>query len=219
MNSAPFMAARPRKVPSMGALRMISLRSVAVIQSSVAFLGCINRAPKMKYALLGVLWFVVSCGAPVHVGPKYDGTVDFTLYSTFSWTGGTPIVFSGDRPAALRERVTKVVQETVERELARGGFVLLRDPSQSDLILQVLFVSVSGHTVSNRSVPGYAEQYGFARDTTRSTLLLEILDRRSRRVVWKNSVSQAFFGDLQREATDREIVRAIVRALAEFPPQ
>ena len=52
------------------------------------------------------------------------------------------------------------------------------------------------------------------------TLLhLVIIDRRSRRVVWENSVLQTFIGDLEREATDREIAGAVGRVLAEFPPQ
>ena len=173
----------------------------------------------MRYATLFVLLFVISCGTPAQVGPKYDATVDFTLYSTFSWTGGTPVIITGDRPAALREHVTQVVQVAVERELSRAGFVPLRDPSQADLILQVQFVSVSRSIVSNRSVEGYAEQYGSASDRTQSILTLYILDRRLRRVIWEGTSSQSFFGDLEREATDREIARAVGRVLAGFPPR
>ena len=114
---------------------------------------------------------------------------------------------------------TTVVQETVEREFARAGFARLGDPSQADLILQVLFTSFSRSVVSDRTVEGYAERFGFASDSTQSIMFFEILDRRSRRVVWKNSVSQIFFGDLQRAVTDRETARAVRRVLAEFPPR
>lgn len=107
----------------------------------------------------------------------------------------------------------------VQREFVQAGFVLLPRPDQSDLILQVLFTSVGRRSVSDRAVSGYAEQYGSAQDITQVVLSLEILDGKSKRLVWRNSVSQTIFGDLERGATDSEIAIAVDRLLAGFPPQ
>lgn len=71
---------------------------------------------------------------------------------------------------------------------------------------------------------GYAEQddaqYGLAQniDVTQAILSLEMLDRETERLVWKNAVSVTIFGDLERAATDREIAIAVDRVLAGFPP-
>ena len=111
-----------------------------------------------------------------------------------------------------------VIQESVERELVRGGFVLLSRSDEADLIVRAQFTSFSRYVDSNRAVLGYAEQYGWARDVTEALLFLEILDRNSARVVWENSVSTTIHGDLEREATDRELASIADRALAGFPP-
>lgn len=173
----------------------------------------------IRYALFGLVCFLVSCGTPTQVGPQHEAKVDFAGYSTFAWTRGAPVVFSGERAPELERRVTHAVQQFVQREFVQAGFVLLPRPDQSDLILQVLFTSVGRRSVSDRAVPGYAEQYGSARDITQVVLSLEILDGKSKRLVWRNSVSQTIFGDLERGATDREIAIAVDRLLAGFPPQ
>lgn len=171
----------------------------------------------MRYAI-GLLCFLTACGTTAHVGPRYDDAIDFSRYSTFAWTAGTRVGFSGDPPTALQQRVAMVIQESVEREFARGGFVLLSRSDEADLIVRAQFTSFSRYVISDRAVQGYAEQYGWARDVTQALLFLEILDRNSARVVWENSVSTTIFGNLEREATIRELATLVDRVLAVFPP-
>ena len=171
----------------------------------------------MKYAI-GLLCFLAACGTTAQVGPRYDEAVDFARYSTFAWTRGTRVGFSGDPPSGLQQRVTMVIQESVERELVRGGLTLLLRPDEADLIVRAQFTAASRYVVSDRAVPGYAEQHGRARDVTQAFLFLEILDKDSARVVWENFVSTTIFGDLEREATNRELAALVDRVLAVFPP-
>ena len=177
---------------------------------------------ELRYVLSGLLFFVVSCGPPVKGGLQYDEASDFSRYQSFAWTGGTRVVFSGEVSATLQQRIALALQESVRRELVQAGLVLLPRPDQSNLILQAIFTSVRRPDVP--ATMGYAEQddaqYGLAQniDVTQAILSLEMLDRETERLVWKNAVSVTIFGDLERAATDREIAIAVDRVLAGFPP-
>jgi hypothetical protein len=143
----------------------------------------------------------LACAAPAGVHTEYDHDTDFGRYRAYAWTGEAT-------PPAEASSLDQQVTAAVNQELLGRGF---RRSSQPDLhvVYRILRGAHAG-APPDSGEPGPGTREGAAA-AARTTLVLDFLDAKSKRRIWRGWTA------LARE--DETHVRSAVQGiLAEFPP-
>jgi hypothetical protein len=187
--------------------------------------------------MLALFIVVVLAATAVYAGVKvkvdYDKTFDFATTHTYAWhpdgAGETKILDTmGDDPVKVNAALEPMIVESVDRELAKRGFVL--DTSgKPDLHLHyyVLIGPESDSQFRGQFIGG-VPAWGlpdFEMSTTSlkvyeaGTVVLDVSTAANRSVVWRAIAS----AELQRQRTPAErkqrIDEGLRQALKKFPPK
>jgi hypothetical protein len=181
---------------------MKSLRGVTLLVTFVAVLTA------------GLVW--------AKVVSDHDPAADFSSYSTYEWLERENSVETL-LPNHLRMRLRRVTEEV----LAEKGFLPSPAPPQTDLLLtyylsteqllEINHVGYSSYTPWGYGYwPGFNYGYTEVRSYPEGTLVLDIVDARSRKLVW--------IGTLQREIRStnppgKRIEKGVKKLLKTFPPK
>ena len=163
--------------------------------------------PATMLALAGLALFGAAAGA-AEIRVNYDRQADFTRYKTWSWRKGTP----APNPVA-----DKQLRDAIESKLAARG--LSRVESRGDL--EVVYHAAAENKIGLEKV-GY-QQPGFEAEATRvrylsvGTLLLDMIDAPSGKVVWRGEAKDATTPAPR--AIERMIDEGIAQLLQDFPPE
>jgi uncharacterized protein YceK len=157
----------------------------------------------------------------ISVSTDYDHSVDFSKYKTYCWCYRS--VIPGDRLAQL-PRVKERVINAVDLVLKGKGFSIA-EGSDADF-----YISVHGGTKDRRRIRGgpmlYDPYWGpvggqiSVDDYTEGTLYIDIIDARSRHMVWRGIGKDIVHG--YAESGDQlqiTINRFVARILENFPPK
>ena len=152
----------------------------------------------------------------------YDPSVDFNQYATYGWLERENSV-EHLLPDHLRMRLRRVTEEV----LAEKGLAPAPAPPQTDLLLtyylstemQLEIRHVGYSTMQPWGYgywPGYNWGYTEARQYPEGTLVLDIVDAQTRKLVW--------VGTLQREVrstnpSGKQVQKAVTKLLKNFPPK
>lgn len=154
---------------------------------------------------------VASCSRML-VKHDFDPTVDFTPYQTYSWleTAG------GDGIDSL---VDVRIRSAVERELATRGLFKSTGPNADLLISYEGRVEEKKEVVTHnydywRGAP--VETYTNISSQREGTLIIDIIDSKLRRVIWRGWAT-AVLGD--GPADEKLINEAVANILASYPPK
>ena len=171
----------------------------------------------MKRGLLsvGVLLMLVSC-APYRVQTDFDHAIKFTQYKAFSWSRD----FQRRRSDRFRFREGSLnehrVMQAVTSQLSRRGLRQV-PPSRADLIVSYKVVIHEKLVVDH--YPGWYRPYWAGHSAVHTyregTLIIEMVDAKRRRLVWRGWAS----GRLGRpDTTAADINLAVTSILNQFPP-
>lgn len=157
---------------------------------------------------------LAGCATTMSVSSHIDREVDFGQYRTYDW-GPADALPTGDARLDANPRFKDHLQGEVEKQLAGRGLALA-PAGTADLLIHY-----HAH-VSERIDPASVDQsYGYggqARDYEAGTIVLDIVDARTRRVVWRgwaqDAVAPLLAGD---DEMTRKIHEAVTRMLARFP--
>lgn len=178
----------------------LSLRIAAIGLSVTALLGC----------------------ASVEVATNHDPEVDFSAYSAYLWVAAKDAGIDYTPQPHLDLRFRRIVDDT----LAAKGFEVAVAPPQADLLL-VYYAAVDSklRVTTTPTINAYPYGYGYwpgstwgyteARIVHEGTVVLDMVDRATKQVVWTGSVSGVI-----RSANppgDR-IAKVVDQLLATFPP-
>lgn len=152
----------------------------------------------------------------------YDNKVDFAAYSTYAWMERENSVETL-LPEHLRLRLRRVTEDV----LAEKGFAPAPAPPQTDLLLTFYFsdkqeLQIEHVAYSPYSPWGYSYwpgfNYGFTevRSYTKGTLVLDIVDARSHKLVWMGVLEQEVRSS---DPSGKRIEKAITKLLKNFPPK
>jgi hypothetical protein len=139
---------------------------------------------------------------------NYDRQVDFTRYKTWRWRKGTP---------AANPVADKQLRDAIESRLAARG--LSRVESRGDL--EVVYHAADENKIGVEKL-GY-KQPDFEAQATRirylsvGTLVLDMIDASSGKVVWRGEVQDATTPAPR--AIERMIDEGIAQLLQDFPPE
>lgn len=175
-----------------------------------------GRGKLLAPALLSLL---TACGG-YRVHTDYDRQADFRAYHTFSFVPG-----QDPGPELLMRRV----QHAVETEMAAKG-VTIAPAADADLLVryQPVMHAKPGPVFSfGVGVGSFGPGGGVGAGVSRSTggrpdlvadIALDILDARSRSVLWRGTAENALGPSLSPEEADAAAQKAVKDLLLGFPP-
>jgi hypothetical protein len=152
----------------------------------------------------------------------YDHAVDFASYSTYAWMERDNSV-EGQLPEHLLIRLRRVTEDV----LADKGFEPAPAPPQTDLLLTYYFsgkeeLQINQVAYSPYSPWGYGYWPGFnygyteVRSYTKGTLVLDIVDARTHKLVWMGVLEKEI---QSADPPGQRIEKSITKLLKNFPPK
>lgn len=161
--------------------------------------------------------------SPVSVRYDYDRSVGFAALHRFSWAAADPGAPATEPEGSLMDRR---VRRIVAAELAARGYQPVTDgPGDFLLAWRPLY---QDHYVESFTAPAPAwgweyrpYTYGLAevRRFQEGSLVLDVLDPGSRRVLWQAVAEGALTGLRDPQEADARIRVAVQRMLDRFPPR
>lgn len=152
----------------------------------------------------------------------YDPEVDFSSYATYGWLERENSV-DEQLPEHLRLRLRRVTEEV----LAEKGLAPAPAPPQTDLLLTFYYGDTQEFQVNYMPYSpyrswGYGYWGGFGggytdvRRYTKGTLVLDIVDARTHKLVWFGSIS----GEIRSvNPPGKRIEKTVSKLLKNFPPK
>jgi len=171
----------------------------------------------MRAAVPVALLLLTACGG-YRVRTDYDRQADFHAYRSFSFA-------SAQDPGP--ELLLRRVQRAVEAEMGSKGFAAATD---ADLLVRyqpVMHVKRGPVFSFGVGVGSYGPGGGVGAGVSRSTggrpdlvadIALDILDARSRAILWHGTAENAVGPSLSPEEADAAVQKAVKDLLAGFPP-
>jgi Domain of unknown function (DUF4136) len=165
----------------------------------------LRPAPMVVFVVLALSG--ATAGA-AEIKVNYDRQADFTRYNTWRWRKGTP---------AANPVADKQLRDAIESRLAARG--LSRVESRGDL--EVVYHAAAENKIGVETL-GY-KQPDFEAQATRirylsvGTLLLDMIDASSGKVVWRGEAQDATTPAPR--AIERMIDEGIAQLLQDFPPE
>lgn len=166
----------------------------------------------MRHMLTALALIVLPACASLQVKTEQDLEADFSRYHTYSWIDGAP---GGHEPSLESQ-----IQTAVDRELPFKRLHRVEKGGSPDLYVSIC-VTVDEDRVVQPDQWGYdlgTLGVGGSRASVltlpRGTLLVDLIDSGSRRLVWRGQASQA----VDREASEEVIRKAVREIFRPYPP-
>ena len=169
-----------------------------------------------------VVWVCVVAGcAPMRVSSHVDRELDFTRYRTFDW-GPADALPAGDARLERNAFFQDHVQGAIERNMAAKGFE--RAPSTAEPDVRIHFHAVVDRRLDvNRldAQSGYCSRndcQGGVSEYEEGTLVIDMIDVRTNRLVWRGWAQDSVEGVLDNEdRLARKIEDAVRLMLMQLP--
>ncbi len=161
---------------------------------------------------------VAACATTMTVSSHVDRGADFARYHTYAW-GPADLLPTGDPRLDANPFFKDYLQGEVEKQLAARR---IQGPSGTpDLLIHYHAnisqrLDVSGVDTSR----GYAyEGLGSVREYEGGTIVLDLVDARTQRVIWRGWAQDAAANMLaNKDAMAKKVREAVTRMLATLPP-
>lgn len=180
----------------------------------------------LRCSMLALAAALAGCSS-VKVNTQYDPTAKFAEYRTYAWITTPP----GDEqaPPIRNPAVRALVVTAVDREMARKGLVLVTPDQDPDFLVSVLGYSRSRIEVQTYGY-AYAGAYVYgpwgpgavavpATDVSEykdGTLLLDFVDAKTHKLVWRGVASDTVASDANVKDTIDNAARHLLDA---YPPK
>jgi hypothetical protein len=187
--------------------------------------GLFSKQKIMKTTILsltlGLLLLTIGCSS-VSVMHDYDSEANFAAFKTYAWMSA-PINGTGSVEAALQSNslLDKRIKQSADRHLAAKGFTT--DATSPDFLVAYHVGAQDRIDVTDWGY-GYGHGRWFGGDRVdvhqfkEGTLILDIIDARTKQLVWRGIATGALDPNVSPEALTRKLDEAIVEILAKFPP-
>jgi hypothetical protein len=184
------------------------------------------RRDLLPAAVIPLAFFLASC-APITVGAHRASDVDFSGYHSFAW-GPADALPTGDPRLDNNPFFHDYLQGAVERHLRGHAIVLVGTSDRPDLLLHYhATVAQRIDVASLRERQGQSGHYGepsigdsepLIRGYDESTLVLDMIDARTGRLVWRGWAQESlqnFVND--QDALKAHIEKSVVQMLQRLP--
>ena len=167
-------------------------------------------------------FLAASCAARMTVSSHVQPGLDFGQYRVYDW-GPADALPTGDARLDRDPFFQDHVQGEIEKQLAGKGFERASAAGSADLLIHY-HASITRRIDVNRT----DSEYGYCADENcaakvnefeAGTLILDILDARTNRLIWRGWAQRALGDELEnRDHLARQIDEAVTRMLARFRP-
>lgn len=173
----------------------------------------------MRRAIIGLVFLLFAYPAlGQKVDVKFDKTVDFSKYKTYTWAEGK---------AARNPIVNQMITDAIEQQLAAKGLT----KAAADGDIQILFVAamdldlqINGITWSNVSNPmGSLTNVGPPMDIRKGMLVVDMMDKKTERYIWravaKETLTQGPTADIVGDAkrVEKLVKKAVAKMFSKYP--
>ena len=167
------------------------------------------------HATLALVSMVTAaCATAMSVSSHVDREVDFSRYQTFDW-GPADALPTGDPRLDADPFFKDHLQGEVEKQLAARGFTLAQ-AGAADLL-----VHYRAHISERIDVASVDKTYGYGgevRDYEAGTIVIDMVDARTNKVIWRGWAQDAVKGMLGNQDTmAAKVNEAVTRMLARLP--
>lgn len=177
----------------------------------------------IRLAALAVAALAVTACATMNVGSYIQRGIDFTPYQAYDW-GPADALPTGDPRLDSNPFFQDHVQGAIEKQMAAKGFARSTSGTTPDLLIHY-HASITQRIDVNR----VDRERGYCYDDDcqarvieyeAGTLVLDIVDVRTNRVIWRGWAQDSVEGVLDnQDRMERLINEAVTRMLARLPPR
>lgn len=190
----------------------------------IGFTGRLDVMVRYAILVISVAALVFGCASSFEVHHDWDRDADFTQYKTFSW-------LERETPKAGSARVTqrrnplleKRIQSAVEGQLTSKG--LVRVEGTADLVVAYhtgredkIDISTYGYRYGcdywgygGREIDVYHYKEG--------TLIVDLIDSRSRELVWRGSATGTVKDNPTADQLEKKLNEVVKKLFQEYPPK
>ena len=178
-------------------------------------------------SVLLLIWTVVGCSS-MKIQTRADPEADFSGFNSYSW-----LRHPQGADARVGPQVGMWIVGAIDEEMTGKGFHR-RDPGESDFQVGYHATVRGTMEVSNidsyygygipRSSPwmyynvGSTQQQSAAHYYNEGVIVIDIVDARVNRLVWRGTAQAEVKGDVEPEQQQERIREAVRKILADFPP-
>lgn len=174
---------------------------------------------RLRFAAAAVSTVAIAGCATMNVSSHIERAINFTQYRTYDW-GPADALPTGDPRLDNNPFFHDYFQGSIEKQLARKGYTK-STASTPDLLFHY-------HASVNHRFEVYSrdQQYGYCYqncepqviDYQQGTLVLDVGDTKTKRVVWRGWAQDSVEGIIDnQERLERQISEAVTRMMARFP--
>jgi hypothetical protein len=173
----------------------------------------------MRRVIIGLVFLLFAQPAwGQKVDVKFDKSVDFSKYKTYTWAKGMP---------ARNPIVNQMIIDSIEQQLAARGLT----KTEADGELQVIFVAamdldlqIQGLTWSNVSNPmGSLTNVGPPMNVRKGMLVVDLMDKKAERYIWRGTAKETLtqgptadiVGDAKR--VEKVVKKAVEKMFNKYP--
>ena len=174
-------------------------------------------APRLLRALpIAIAVALSGCGSSMTVNTDFDRTASFTGQKSYSWREGTPL----PNPL-MSQRVVNAIDAALKAKgLARvdsGGDITVTYHASADHSVDVQTFSSGGYYSCWGGCMGSSSSTTTVRPVTVGTLVVDIVDTKSNKMIWRGTGSDTVSDDPA--DNERKVNEAVQRMFANYPPK
>ena len=148
--------------------------------------------------------FAISCSTVHHVSYDYDRGADFTRLKTYSWLPLKP-------EDQISESIEELIHNVVNNQLGSKGYKLVSKNPDFSIVAKV------GTKDEYWYGSGYYG-YRYAHKIKAGTLLLDFVNNREYRLIWRSEAVAVLDFSYSSEKLDKLVSEAVEKIFKEFPP-
>jgi hypothetical protein len=158
-----------------------------------------------------ILFLVGACGS-INVKTDYDTKTDFSQYKTFAFYK------KGIDKAPISDLDKRRILRAIETELQTKGMTKSKEP---DVLVSIYTKAKKQIDVYNNYNPYYYGPYQRQQviKYTEGTLLIDILDRNTKKLIWQGVGKGALSKSSKPEKREAVIQKFVQEILEEYPPE
>jgi hypothetical protein len=180
----------------------------------------------LRLSALVVAATLAGCSS-VKIRTEFDPAAPFASYRSYAWVTSAP---GSEQAAPMRDpRVRAQVVAALDREMAKKGLVLTSIDASPDFLVSVLGWSNTQIDVQNYGY-AYGASYAYGpygpttvaapvtqvREYTEGTLLLDFVDAKTKKLVWRGTATDTIASPESVRASIDEAARKLLEA---YPPK
>ncbi len=171
------------------------------------------------FSLLTLLWLTGCAKTP-------EVTVDYDTNYTFKQPHSFTILPLDDKPLGAPSLVFQRLEKAITEEMIKGGNVYVRDREKADILVFYAVV-----VEKKLDIDTYYDGAGFqpfwassvhtttrVREYSEGMLVLDMIDRKTNKVVWNGVMVTNIKSKLSPEERERNITKVVQLILKQYPP-